>query len=155
MVRHQLGFLLSDPGKPSDTMKITEALHAEHIVFHHMFDHVEAIAMEVKTLAEIKALSGMMESMLRLHSDTEDDLFLGPLEHCFEQIGQRDAYLKEHEEMDGSLQKVQDATRLDTARKILLHAISHSRKHFEKEERIVFPMAEKVLKRETLEALGK
>jgi hypothetical protein len=30
----------------------------------------------------------------------------------------------------------------------------HSRQHFDREERIVFPMAERLLKTETLEALG-
>src|SRR5436190_15505188 len=108
-------------------MKITEALHAEHIVFHHMFDHIEAIAPTLKTLGEVKALSAMVEFMLRAHSDTEDQLFLGALEHCFEQIGQRDAFLREHEEMDGNLQRVREAPRLETARQMLLKAIIHSR----------------------------
>jgi hemerythrin-like domain-containing protein len=36
----------------------------------------------------------------------------------------------------------------------LLSAVSYSRKHFDKEERIVFPMAERVLNGKTLTALG-
>jgi len=74
-------------------MKITEALFAEHLVFHNMFDHIEATVPKLKTLAEVKSLAALMESLLKAHSDTEDDLFIGPLEHCFEQIGQRDAFL--------------------------------------------------------------
>ena len=66
-------------------MKITEALFAEHLVFHNMFDHLEAKAPTIKTLAELKALAAVMEAMLKAHSDTEDNLFIGPLEHCFEQ----------------------------------------------------------------------
>jgi hemerythrin-like domain-containing protein len=135
-------------------MKITEALFAEHLVFHNMFDHIEAALPQVKTLAEVKTLSALMESMLKAHSDTEDDLFIGPLEHCFEQIGQRDAFLQEHQEMDGNLQLVQKAARLETARALLHRAVIHSRRHFDREERIVFPMAENVLKGETLTALG-
>lgn len=135
-------------------MKITEALFAEHLVFHNLFDRIEATAPQVKTLSELKLLAGLMESMLRAHSDTEDELFLGPLEHCFEQIGQRDQFLKEHQEMDGSLQRVQEATRLDAARKQLLAAVAHSRAHFDKEERIVFPLAERMLNAKTLTSLG-
>jgi hypothetical protein len=45
-------------------MKITEALLAEHLVFHSMFDHVEAIAPRLKTLAEFKAVATILESML-------------------------------------------------------------------------------------------
>jgi hemerythrin-like domain-containing protein len=135
-------------------MKITEALLAEHLVFHNLFDHIEATAPRLKTLAEVKSLAALMEFMLKAHSDTEDELFIGPLEHCFEQIGQRDAFIQEHEEIDGSLRQVQGAKQVRRACQLLLSAVSYSRKHFDKEERIVFPMAERVLNSKTLTALG-
>lgn len=135
-------------------MKITEALLAEHFVFHNMFDHIEATVMELKTVGEVKSIAALLESMLKAHSDTEDELFLGPLEHCFEQIGQRDAFLQEHQEIDENLRLVQQAARLKQAQELLLAAVVHSRKHFDKEERIVFPMAEHVLKSKTLTQLG-
>lgn len=138
----------------SGAMKITEALLAEHLVFHSMFDHVEAIAPTLKTLAELKAVAAMLESMLKVHADTEDALFLGPLEHCFEQIGQRDSFLDEHEEMDANLQLVEKAVRAKEALELLLSAVAHSRRHFDREERIVFPMAERVLNERTLNELG-
>jgi hemerythrin-like domain-containing protein len=136
-------------------MKITEALFAEHLVFHHIFDHIEKSAPALKTVAEVKAVAGLLESVLKAHSDTEDELFLGPLEHCFEQLGQRDGFLREHQEMDESLQMVQKARAVGHARKLLLAAIAHSRQHFHKEERIVFPLAEQVLNPRTLTALSK
>ncbi len=135
-------------------MKITEALFAEHLVFHNMFDHIEAAIPNLKTLAEVKSLAALMESLLKAHSDTEDELFIGPLEHCFEQIGQRDAFLEEHQEIDDSLKNLQQARHLQEGRQLLLAAVTYSRKHFDKEERIVFPLAERVLKHETLTALG-
>ena len=135
-------------------MKITEALLAEHLVFHSMFDQIEASAPALKTLAEVKAIAALMEAMLKAHSDTEDELFLGPLEHCFEQIGQRDSFLEEHQEMNDSLHSVQEATRIRVAQQLLLEAVAHSRRHFDREERIVFPLAERVLKEATLTELG-
>jgi hemerythrin-like domain-containing protein len=135
-------------------MKITEALFAEHLVFHNMFDHIEATVPKLKTLAEVKSLAALMESLLKAHSDTEDDLFIGPLEHCFEQIGQRDAFLEEHQEIDASLKNLRQAKQLKKAQALLLAAVAYSRRHFDKEERIVFPMAERVLKAKTLTALG-
>ena len=135
-------------------MKITEALLAEHLVFHNMFDHIEATVPKLKTLAEVKALAALMESGLKAHSDTEDELFIGPLEHCFEQIGQRDAFLEEHQEIDDSLRTLRQAKQLKQARQLLLAAVAYSRRHFDKEERIVFPMAERVLNGKTLQALG-
>jgi hemerythrin-like domain-containing protein len=136
-------------------MKITEALFAEHLVFHNMFDHIEATTPKLKTLAEVKSMAGMMESLLKSHSDTEDELFIGPLEHCFEQLGQRDAFLEEHQEIDASLRSLQQAKQLEKARQLLLSAVAYSRKHFDKEERIVFPLAERVLNNKTLVALGR
>ncbi len=136
-------------------MRITEALFAEHLVFHNMFDHIEAAVPNLKTLAEVKSLAALMESLLKAHSDTEDELFIGPLEHCFEQIGQRDAFLEEHQEIDDSLKNLQQARHLQEGRQLLLAAVTYSRKHFDKEERIVFPLAERVLKHETLTALGR
>ena len=135
-------------------MKITEALLAEHLVFHNLFDHIEAAAPQLKTLAEVKSLAALMESMLRAHSDTEDELFIGPLEHCFDQIGQRDVFLEEHQEIDGNLKKVQEARQVRRACELLMAAVDYSRRHFDKEERIVFPMAERMLKAKTLAELG-
>ena len=135
-------------------MKITEALLAEHMVFHNLFDHIDAKAPRLKTLAEVKLLAALMESMWKAHSDTEDELFIGPLEHCFEQIGQRDAFIREHEEIDENLKQVQEAKQVRLACQLLLAAVAYSRKHFDKEERVVFPMAERILKGKTLAALG-
>ena len=136
-------------------MKITAALLAEHMVFHHLFDHLERMAPEIQTLAELKSLAALMEAMLKAHSNTEDELLITPLEHCFEQIGQCELFHQEHEEIDQSLLLVREAKRLSKARELLLAAVVASRKHFDKEERIVFPMAEDVLKDDTLEELGR
>ena len=134
-------------------MKITEALFAEHLVFHNMFDHLERTAPKLKTLAEIKSLAALMESTLEAHSKTEDELFIGPLEHCFEQIGQCQTFHTEHQDIERHLKLVQKAKQLKAARQSLLAAIASSRKHFDKEERIVFPLAERVLKAKTLTSL--
>jgi len=136
-------------------MKITEALFAEHVVFHNMFDHIENVAPRLKTLPELKSLARLMETMLQAHSDTEDELFLGPMEHCFEEIGQRESFQREHVEIDANLRRVQSATRVKQACDRLLAAVGYSRRHFDREERIVFPMAERVLKAKTLAELGR
>ena len=135
-------------------MKITEALFAEHLVFHNVFDHLERVAPRVKTLAEVKGLAALMQAMMKAHSDTEDELFIRPLEHCFEQIGQRETFHQEHDQIEGTLALVAKATQVKKARQLLLQAIAASRKHVDKEERIVFPMAERVLSAKTLTSLG-
>lgn len=136
-------------------MKITDILRAEHSVFHHLFDHIEATAPRLKTLGEVKSLAVLIEKVMAPHSKTEDDLFIEPLEHCFEQLGQRDTFHDEHEQIDAMLAKVGKARELKVARKLLLGVITAARAHFDKEERIVFPMAEQVLNSTTLSSLGK
>ena len=135
-------------------MKITEVLFAEHQVFHNMFDYVERNVSRAKTLAEVKLMAALIEAMLEAHSRTEDELFIGPLEHCFEQIGHRETFHQEHEEIESNLKLAQKAKQLKQARRMVLAAVIASRKHFDKEERIVFPLAERVLSAKTLTELG-
>jgi hemerythrin-like domain-containing protein len=135
-------------------MKITQILMAEHAVFHNLFDHIESVAPRVKTLAEVKTLAAVVEKVHEPHSKTEDDLFIEPLEHCFEQIGQNETFHEEHKQIEQTLASVQRAKTVKEAKMILLGAMAACRKHFDKEERIVFPMAERVLKAKTLSDLG-
>jgi hemerythrin-like domain-containing protein len=136
-------------------MKITDALLAEHVVFHNIFDYIERALPDVKTLAEVKSLAGLMESLLGTHGKTEEDLVFAPLNHYLEQLGQSDSFEHEHREIDNSLLQVKTARRLPEARQLLLLAVTASRTHFDREERIVFPLAEKVMRSETLTDLGK
>jgi len=135
-------------------MKITDVLRAEHAVFHNLYDHIEAVLPQTKTLAEVKSLAKVAEKLLEPHSKTEDDLFIEPLEHYFDQIGQNELFHEEHKQIDALLTKIQKARDLKTAKKLLQGAVLACRSHFDKEERIVFPMAEKVLKTKTLAELG-
>ena len=135
-------------------MKITEILVAEHAVFHNLFDHVEKTLPRLKTLAEVKSLAATLDALMRPHACTEDDLLIGPLEHCLEQIGQRETFHEEHDEIDAQLAEVQKARGPKQARDLLLRAVLRSREHFDKEERVVFPLADRVLKAKTLSGLG-
>lgn len=135
-------------------MKITDVLRAEHAVFHNLFDHIEASVPRLKTLAEVKALAAVVEKLHEPHAKTEDDLFMEPLEHCFDQIGQQETFHEEHRQIEAALASVHRAKTLKAAKRILLSAIATSREHFDKEERIVFPLAERILKAKTLSELG-
>lgn len=135
-------------------MKITGILRAEHSVFHNLFDYIERTTPALKTVGEVKSLANLTEALLAAHSKTEDELFIEPLEHCFEQVGQRETFHDEHEAIDRALLAVAKAPNLKAAKLQLLGVVTAARKHFDKEERIVFPMAERVLKAKTLTDLG-
>ena len=135
-------------------MKITGILQAEHAVFHNLFDHIERLGPRLKTLAEVRHLADLLKNLLEAHSKVEDALIIAPLEHQFEQLGQQETFHQEHEEIDASLEQALRVKDLRAARRLLLNAVVASRKHFDKEERLIFPMAEKLLKAKTLSTLG-
>ncbi len=135
-------------------MKITDILRAEHAVFHNLFDHIEDVLPRTRSLAEVRVLATIMEKLTGPHSRTEDELFIDPLEHCFDQIGQKETFHQEHEMIEAMTAKVHKARDLKSARKLLLAVVMASREHFDKEERIVFPMAERILRAKTLSELG-
>ncbi|MCU0771236.1 MAG: hemerythrin domain-containing protein [Verrucomicrobia bacterium] len=135
-------------------MKITEALIAEHGVFHGLFDYIERTTPSLKTLAEVKAVAGLLDATLVPHSRVEEELFIEPLDHCMDQLGQTKHFHGEHEEIEATLAKIQQCKSAASARNLLLDAVRACRSHFDKEERIVFPMGERLLKAKTLNALG-
>ena len=135
-------------------MKITQALLAEHVVFHNLFDHLEQAVPRLESLPEVRALAALLESMLTMHSVIEDKLLVEPIEPSLSQIGQDRNFHDEHEEIDAELTRVQATRNLKEGRRRLLRAVAVSRRHFDKEERIVFPLAEKVLSPKTLLELG-
>jgi hemerythrin-like domain-containing protein len=136
-------------------MKITDALLAEHVVFHNMFDYVEQSAPKLSSLAEVRAVSSLLERMLKLHSKAEDHLLFDPLDSAFAQLAQGDNFHHEHEEIEQELESIQRARGVAEAKRRLLNAVLLSRKHFDKEERIIFPLAEKQLSSKSLLLLGK
>lgn len=136
-------------------MKITDALLAEHVVFHNLFDYVERTLPKIKTLAEIRGLSSLLQTMLSIHSKTEDLLLIDPLEAAFSQMGQAENFHEEHDQIEYDLKSVSAARRVSDAKRRLLAVTVLCRKHFDKEERIVFPLAEKQMSAKSLLVLGK
>jgi hypothetical protein len=73
-------------------MKITDALLAEHVVFHALFDHIERSATRLKTLGEVRTLADLLESMLVQHSKAEDELLMKYLDDSIEQMGHHETF---------------------------------------------------------------
>ena len=135
-------------------MKITDALLAEHVVFHNLFDHIEQTAPRLTSTGEICALADLLETMLVKHSKSEDELLMNYLDDSIEQLGQRETFHEEHELIEAHLNNVREETHLETCRKKLVDAVVGARKHFDKEERLIFPLAEKVISYHNIMKLG-
>ncbi len=135
-------------------MKITDALRAEHIVFHNLFDHIEKCIPILKNLHAVQAVTTVLEGVLKDHGTVENDLLLEPLETSLGHIGHLENFHDEHEAIDLALRNIGSCRSLKKGKALLLHAVCLSRQHFDKEERVVFPLIEKQLKAKTLSALG-
>jgi hemerythrin-like domain-containing protein len=133
---------------------ITEVLSAEHRVFTELFDQIEGLLPNLTTLPEVKLLTTLVERLLQGHADAERNLAYLALDHALKDRGRLDRLHQDHEEIDASLKRAQTTRNFEEARRLLRASISTSREHFRREERSVFPLLERVLRPETLAALG-
>ena len=122
---------------------ITEVLSAEHRVFTELFDQIEGLLPKLTTLPEVKLLTTLVEGLLQGHADAEKNLAYVALDHALKDRGRH-----------ASLKRAQTARSFEEARRLLKTSISTSREHFRREEGSIFPLLERVLRPETLAALG-
>lgn len=136
-------------------MRITHALLGEHGVFYAQFDHLEEILPAESRLECVRHHAALLAAALVSHAEMENDLLFGPLEAALGGGGGPPAAMREeHEEIESRLDEVGEEADLDQARNGLLEAIRLARSHFEKEERIAFPLAESVLGDRALQERG-
>ena len=135
-------------------MKITEALIVEHRIFLTVFDQIDRVLADAKTLSEVVILASLVKSMLEDHDGTETNLAYLACDHALQDKDQLDRMSQEHQEIDARLRKVGSARTGMQARRLLAAAIDFSREHMQFEELSVFPSLESVLQPETLDELG-
>jgi len=123
-------------------------------MFRAVFDQVEELLPGLERLQDVKRLARLVEGLLRKHAKAEDDLLMLPQGRP--QIGDR-PYMScrhEHQEIDSHLTMVHSAHTAAQARTLLCKAMAASRKHFQLEDRKVFPLMEKRIPPEALAKLG-
>lgn len=136
-------------------MKITEALLGEHAIFYAQFDYLEKTIPPAKDLILVKGQGAMLTAALATHAHLEDELLFIALEaYINPQFGPLAVMRMEHNEIEGSLERLQEVQDLAEAQNLLLHAIQTARTHFAKEEQVLFPMAAQMLEANALKQLG-
>ena len=136
-------------------MKITDALLGEHGVFYGLMRHVEETAPLWEDTRETRAAAAMLVSVLKTHADLEDEILFHLLEP---DLGTQNSILSilriQHEEIEVTLAKVLETDLPRRARELLLRTLDLIRDHFEREERDLFPAAERLLDSDQLIRLG-
>jgi len=136
-------------------MKITDAFVAEHAVIHTQLDHLEHAIPAAATLGEVKVMAALLDAALRPHAEAEDELLFNGLEPGLDQMGKLEKVQHEHDAICKGLEQVRAARTKKEAQRKLLSIVHLTRKEFDLEDRILFRMAEELLREETLNRLGK
>ena len=135
-------------------MKLTDALLAEHVVFHSIFASITKEIPQFKTIEEFRTVAKMLLGTLEAHGRAEHDLLLPPIEPFLHEIGHLENFHQEDDAIVDNLKDTAEAQDLVEAKSHLNKALRLAVEHFDKEERLVFPLAEKHISQESLHTLG-
>lgn len=127
----------------------------EHRVFLTVFDQIEGRLTARPGLAEVKFLASLVTRLLESHGEREEDLSYAALDQMLGERGPIDCLYQDHDEIDGRLAQIQVTQDLDAACRLLAATMTTARKHFQREERIIFPLIEATLHHGTLNDLGR
>lgn len=133
---------------------VIDGLLGEHALFYALFDGLEAVLPDVETHYEVHRHARVLEAALASHAEVEETCLLEDLAQAIPEAGPVEEMHGEHETIRNALRDALAADGLDEARRELLFTVDLARDHFEKEERMLFPKAEKALDDETLVELG-
>jgi len=133
---------------------ITTTLVMEHAIYGAVFDQIERVLPALNSTQEIRVLSTVVEGLLGKHAETETSLAYAALDHVLAEKGKLERLHQDHKEIDNNYRQVHRASSLAEAQRLLKKALAASREHFRYEERVVFPLLERVLPSETLNDLG-
>jgi hemerythrin-like domain-containing protein len=136
-------------------MKITDAFIGEHAALYAQLDHLEQAVPAAKTLGEVKAMAALIESALRPHAALEDELLFNGLEPGLDQMGKLEKVQHEHDAICKALDLIRTSRSRKDAQRRLINVVHLTRKEFDLEDRVIFRMAEELLREETLVKLGK
>lgn len=136
-------------------MKLTDALRGEHGAFYALFNEIDSLAAIAGSHTQVQAASAVLNALVKSHGAIEDGLLFAALEPHLGKAGPLSIMRAEHEEIEQALVKIEDARTLEEAAELVQPALAVARSHFQKEERVLFRMAEQLLDEETLIRLGR
>lgn len=137
-------------------MRITDALLGEHGVLYALFDHIERVLTDARTVEEIRPLCGALETCLHSHARVEDLQLVPALESCPDvETASVGAMRREHENIAQSLSELHGVDDVEKLKLSVAHVLRLARIHFRNEERGLFVEAAERLGRDRLRLLGK
>ncbi len=137
-------------------MRIIGALLGEHGAMYPLLDLIERTAQSAG-LEELKIRTSCLQSTLSSHAGLEDALLRPVIQQYLPKpapsVDGGNART-DHEIIDAGLAEVLAAVEVEEARRLLLDTLAKTRKHFLKEETIIFGIAIRELSPDCQEKLG-
>lgn len=135
-------------------MKVTDMLMGQHAMLSSAFTEAERVMEDAETEPEVVAVARLLEGLVRDHIEAERTLFFAPLDAQMEGKGESMQFAGKHEEYVDMFKRVAQRPPGESAIRPLRAAIGALRQHFQAEERVVIPLAEKTFDTASLEKLG-
>ena len=133
---------------------IIDALTVEHGLLRELFDEIDRLLPDSRTVSEIQLISRLVEGVLSRHADLESNLAFAALDHALAEKSQLTRLHQDHQEIDGFLHRATVAADFPEAVRLLKAGLAASRAHFLREEQAVFPLLERLFDPTDLERLG-
>lgn len=133
---------------------ITNFLATEHALFCELFDEIDLLLPDLRTVAEVRLLARLVEGVLSRHADVEQNLAYAALDHVLAEKGELNQLYQDHQEIDTRLQHAALAAEFEEAVQFLREGLQASREHFRREEESVFPLFARLFDPAALEAMG-
>lgn len=135
-------------------MKITDAMLGEHGVLNAQISALRAKVLPSGDIDELRRAVAALEASLASHARLEEELLFPALAPHLGQAGPLEVMRREHESIDNLMQVAGSGTDPDTVRTALSALLDLAHVHFQKEEQVLFPMAQDLLDDANLTALG-
>jgi hemerythrin-like domain-containing protein len=138
------------------SLRITEALLGEHGAMYPLLDLIERTAPSA-SLDELRIKATCLRSILVSHASIEDAVLRPAIEAHLarpEPLLDGSPAPTDHQLIDAGLAEALAAVEVEDARRRLLETVAKTRKHFIKEETIVFGIAGRELSDHAQEQLG-
>ncbi len=133
-------------------MKLTDALLGEHAVFYGLFEHVRETAANSDDATEIRGAVAALDKLLLSHANIEEELLFSRLDPHLGQMGPLTVMRDEHRRVEELLGAAMRET--DALKSVIGQLLDTAYDHFQKEEGVLFAMAQQFLDAETLNAAG-
>ena len=132
-------------------MKLTDALLGEHGLFYALFEELKT---KLAQGDDVRPLMDAIGTTLEQHAQIEERMLFPALDPHIGEMGPLAVMRDEHRQIDGFLADIRDAAD-DADLAPLIHGLLEViYSHFQKEEMILFHLAEQFLGEQTLSELG-